>query len=204
MLVFCDIETTGLDSSLHGVLEIYARIFACEQSWTDIADFNVLILPEDYVWSSYCLKMHTENGLLSECLVKGIPLRDAAKAFRYWLNAAFAAENQKLTFAGKDVGRFDLPFLTKACGSLSKLCHHNTLDMGSLLWRPSGSMGLLSLDDLCAANGLPKQRHRAKDDVNTCIALFERYLETRGREQAYASQLERDAFAAQVTASLGK
>ena len=202
MLVFLDIETTGLQPLTHGVLEIYAKAYPNEHSWADIPDFNALFLPENYVWDAYCLKLHSENGLLRSCLENGTAPREAIRTFRRWLSALFARENQKVTLAGKDVGRFDLPFLTHTCGDLSKLCHHNTLDIGSLLWQPTGSMKVLSLDELSSAAGMPKQRHRAKDDVELCVALFERCLAARAKEAKRTIRAERDAFEAKVAATL--
>lgn len=202
MLIFLDIETTGLDPALHGVLEIYARAVLPEQSWSDIEDFNVLIYPENYVWSSYCLKLHTENGLMLECLEKGKSQCEASGAYREWLKHAFDITKCRLTLAGKAVGRFDMPFLKHMCGDLSKYCHHNTLDMGSLLWKPQGSMAVLSLDELCRAGGMPKQRHRAKDDVTACVALYEQHLKVWARELAYAQRLEHDVLAAQIVTNL--
>lgn len=162
MLVFLDIETSGLDPNVHGILEIYARTLGG-------TIFSRCIFPDNYVWDDVALTMHLQNGLLTECRTSGAKLAAVLRDFEEWLRCL--GRGYPVTLVGKAVDRFDKPFLLHAAPSLAGYMHRNSLDIGSLLFHPVIGR-IQTLAELCALHGITTPVHRAEADVLACIALY--------------------------------
>jgi oligoribonuclease (3'-5' exoribonuclease) len=175
MLVFIDIETTGLIPTRYGILEIYAEVYGTSVHSSDCS-FHAYIHPKDYAWQASALRMHIKNGLLDKCIESSKDVDAVMQEFYWWIQ--WLTQTEKVTFVGKGVDRFDVPFLLCECSDLVKYIHYNSLDIGSLLYQPHlhGSK-IPSLTELCVQYGLPEQRHRACDDVAACIALYREHFQ---------------------------
>jgi len=137
-----DLETTGLDSSIHGVTE-FAAVFGDLWGQRPVKTFYVWINPEGYVWSQYCLDLHAKWLLNVNARIKAkqfdgdpiiVPNMQVAFAhFKTWLftQCDWPVPSQdgkweKLIAAGKNFGSFDLGFLKKA--GWPDIFRHRSLD----------------------------------------------------------------------------
>lgn len=138
-----DIETTGLDSKKHGITE-FAAIFADLEGKQEPKTFHRWLNPEDYVWSVYCLNLHSAwlQRVVQRILVRewepsvpGEPIickhhEDFVTQFFGWLIhdckiPLKEGRPEKITPAGKNFSSFDFRFLEPL---FPMLFRHRALD----------------------------------------------------------------------------
>jgi oligoribonuclease (3'-5' exoribonuclease) len=155
-IFWTDIEATGLDSSKDKILEIVLGISdfynPCETSiiYESVISFkqNEYHLMDDIV-----LKMHTNNNLLTECLLSDKTIEDVEREI---LDVIPRPEKgQKHIMAGSSVW-FDKNFYTKNLPKVDALFIHRLYDVSTLKME-------------CEMLGMPKipkgEAHRAKADI---------------------------------------
>lgn len=182
-----DIETLGLDDNYCDVIE-FAGVLDhlnpqqdCDPIDTLPCFHTYITQPFDrYRGEAFAMSMHSkilrriaerESGYLytpADCL--GSLIADFLKE-----NDAFG----KITLAGKNIGRFDLMFLTRLSGFKENVrWHHRILDVGSMFVRPEDEY-LPSLETCLERAGYNKSvAHNAKDDaldVIRCVRFALRY-----------------------------
>lgn len=168
---FCiiDIETTGLAPKRHSVLEIAA--LCVDEKLECRSEFGQTIKPhEDSVWDKAVMEMHLRNGLWREAETCGKSLSAVQAVFEQWQLTYFS--DPHIVYAGKNVGKFDVPFL--AAHGFNLRTSHRSLDVGSVFWPREGRM--CSMYEL-ASKYLPKcwhkQTHRAIDDCYMALHLLQ-------------------------------
>ncbi len=137
-VVSIDIETTGLDSKTHRVLEVGAVI--CNPYGEIEKDvFNVLIEYPDQDFlpvSPYCAELHTKTGLWAryKSAQGAVLANNFVSHFRHWL----ARNNmpEPITVVGKNFGSFDLQFL-KTLPNWDIKLRHRYIDPAILFMQPS-------------------------------------------------------------------
>lgn len=176
IVVFLDIETTGLNPNKDRVLEVAARAFRSDTFVEVNAPFSAVVPLEtqeikDLALDPVVLKMHTDSGLLGACLLEGCKpgLNGACFQLGRWLSQArysatndFAGWNGRMTLAGSSV-HFDASFLKD---TVAVYFSHRYLDLSAAKLF-CGSLRI----DLPAEDDSPST-HRALADVNRDVAWY--------------------------------
>lgn len=188
-LLSIDVETTGLDHTTCGILEVGCVLFdpkpdLATTSWRDRMwkVFECLVDNNSIRGEPYALQMNA--GILAEIAgAKGTHLRkikagQIAREVFYWLKDCGVDENNKVTIVGKNYDAFDARFLSKLHqwdALIGSLTERRTLDVGSLYFNPSDG-GVLGLNDCLERIGIRDEvSHRALSDaahVATAVSRF--------------------------------
>jgi len=185
-----DLETSGLDEQHDQILEVHMRMGAIRSGgYTDYGPHNgiTIVLPistDVLQWHPAVVDMHTKNGLLAEshAVNKEIQKRAAYGSTEYereLRNKIHAADDSlcryidnswsdgteptKWTLLGNTV-HFDLRFARRLFPKFAKRLSHRVIDVSTIRM-------------FCESVGLPyvkgEEAHRAADDVQDSIRLFE-------------------------------
>lgn len=170
VLVWIDVETTGLDPDEDVILEIAGRITDMRGDPIDgVPAFHAVRTHARYMdglleRNPRVLEMHTASGLLDEMRAQRTFWVDQRRALVAWLGE----HGKKGILAGYSV-HFDRGFLREHIGEALELLHYRQLDV-------------TSLDLACRAAGLGPIRddavrpvHRAMDDVDAALAAYRRF-----------------------------
>jgi inhibitor of KinA sporulation pathway (predicted exonuclease) len=183
-IVSIDIETTGLDSTIHGCIEIGA---VHRDADGGLRTFRVLI-KRPMLWDWYCLGLHEKliaEIAKAEVKTVGYHLLSTMKD----VTLVLSNENELRTYwdfwcpkdfivTGKNFGAFDARFLDKFGMRLPR----RTLDVGNMYYRPGSDVKLPDLDQCIKRSGLKFKgtRHTAVDDAVITLQLTEKWLARRG------------------------
>lgn len=158
--LWLDLETTGLDPTVHVPLEI-AWILT-DSELNELYHYRaVLTIPDSVVWSTYCVALHNENGLVAE-IEEGTGIHPDSVPFPLEYDFEFR-------LAGNSP-HFDRAFIAKFWPRLDKVLSHRHLDVSVLRD--------------CAKFWLPRQvahtkrlyveidvQHRAQADIERALDL---------------------------------
>jgi len=167
-VLFCDIETTGLDPSKDRILEVYGRVF----------DLDTLESGPEFYWlvgnsmyanvDPYVQEMHTKNGLW-----KAIE-NNNYHSFLGEKMTVFFTENmteefiaKKVVLAGRSV-HFDLKFLKTYLTGF----HHRVFDLRSIIEFWVANTADKNLETRFKTS-TELVEHRAKADVINDILLYQ-------------------------------
>jgi len=185
--VCIDIETTGLNEDVHGIVEFGAIIEDTEIQlpFEKIPKFNVLVEHEHYVGSPFALSLHKEifDDLSKPQSLRSLPTVTPDKLamnFLKWLWKSqyfnTSESGEKIIVAGKNFGMFDIRFLRKiphwnACINI----HHRVIDPALIYFDPTvDKYELPGLDECKKRAGLPVTtiKHRAIRDAMDVIEVL--------------------------------
>ena len=177
--VSIDIETTGLDPDRHQVLEVGA-VYDNGSALDDLPVFRCLIQHDTIVGDISALIMNAE--LLAE-----INTYRLDKAYSRWIGGTHSwickptrfrhlfkewldeLKVVKPVLAGKNVARFDLPFLER----LGFVPHHRRILDPAVLYIKSTDIVPPNLATCLERAGLPNEvTHRAVDDAMQVVRLL--------------------------------
>ena len=172
MLVWLDLEMTGLDVARHVIVEIAVLVTDAELEPVDegidvVVHQSAEALAE---MDDFVLKMHTKSDLLPAIQASEVSLADAgARALEYVRTHVPKAGVAPL--CGNSIG-VDRRFLDRQLPELETYLHYRSIDVSSLKelcrrWYPE------------AYKGRPgkAETHRALDDVRESIAELKYYRE---------------------------
>jgi len=170
-IAFVDLETTGLDPSLHDIVEIgVVRVDA--RSLEVLDEYETLVAPERL--GDAQLDALAVNGFSAAAWERALTLREALLAVTPLLDGALVA--------GHNVG-FDWSFLEagfRRTGlALPNVAYHR-LDTASLAWPlvVTGELPSMSLDPLAKLLGLQRPHpHRALADARCSLEVARRLVE---------------------------
>ena len=176
-LVFVDIETTGMDSRRHEIVEI--ALLRVGQSWTD----GMPAFTEQFSWTTKVFPKHIEtadpvalkiNGYSASEWKDSMHLEDALVQFSEKTDGAIMVAHNVA---------FDFEFLNAnllAHGIPNKM-HYHRLDTVSMAYQAlsaSSESARYSLVELCKHFGIEfKNPHSAMPDVHADFELFKKLLE---------------------------
>ena len=137
MLIWVDLETTGLDRYDHmtgvhvyDILEIGVHItdskFNILDNGLDLIVYNDFLNPDI---TPYVHDMHSKNGLKQECMRSPLSLQDAEKKVIEYIKSFGIAEGTS-PICGNNIG-FDKNFIDAQMPELSKVFHYRKIDVSS-------------------------------------------------------------------------
>lgn len=141
MRVFAvDIETTGLNPIVHSIVEVAIVAFELGDLQAPKKLLHRYVIPEDMIWSSYCLNLHKD--MLSKLLTNAIPIdKDChlytdfsipkqvpeSQLFKEIMVWSAQIQAEKMTACGKNFGSFDRQFIQNL-PSFVEIFKHRSLD----------------------------------------------------------------------------
>lgn len=174
MIIFIDLETTGLDPAICRILEM--AMIATNDNLKEIDRFHAILQRDQYSlhrMDEKCRQMHIASGLLDE-------VAEISTSWEVWNSEGVAATTaakwvrshcggQPAIMAGSSV-HFDRAFISARMPALIDEFHYRVVDVSSIAecarrWRP----------DLHPPEKL--RRHRAMDDVLETIDELRFYKE---------------------------
>ena len=181
-----DIETTGLDSEEHSVIEFAAVLEDTNNilPLEELPSFSCLVEHHTYKGTPYALAMHkeifTELALSSDkrtrLVVKHYQL---AEIFHKWLSdnglAGLTIGPIKIIVAGKNFGTFDTLFLENLPNwDKYVIILQRILDPAILFWEPFTDEALPNLSECKKRAGLSSSyvAHTAKEDALDVIEVL--------------------------------
>lgn len=170
VLIWTDLETTGLNPDCDSLLEVAAIATAADLSGDEDDRFHTVVWWNGNVedMNSAARQMHTDNGLLEEVVSPDAPtLGEADVAMATWLDEIAAKHSaERLTLAGSSA-HFDMGFIDKHMPRTRKRLHYRVFDVSTLLQAFQWWAG----DDLGRSQFPDEAIHRAQQDIATSLAL---------------------------------
>ena len=165
-LVWVDLEMTGLDTSVHRIVEV--AVIITDFEFNELASYEAVISQSDEVLSAsneFSMFAHEKSGLY-EAVRKSTITESQAEQAVIDLITPLVPEGA-VFLAGNSI-RSDRSFIDTYWKSLSKLLHHRMLDVSSfkIWWLGSGN-----------AEYQKCESHRALDDIRESMAELKFYLE---------------------------
>jgi len=178
-----DIETTGLDPKKHQILEIYGYQLDLEgQGWDKRHIFHAHIQYKEIIGDPYALIMNaalikkiqrgSDDSIIKPNAPFGHPGLVRVHLQNWIFNCLDKQKNGKITFAGKNVAKFDIPFILnflKMDWNETPI-NHRTLDPAILYMRPN-DVDVPGLDECmrrCGGFWDETKAHTAKYDAE-CV-----------------------------------
>lgn len=172
VLVWMDLEMTGLDPAKHVIVEIATLV--TDDDLNVVAEGPDLVVhqPEELLalMEPVVVEMHTKSGLLDAIRASTITLADAGQATLEFIKA-WVPEPRKVPLCGNSIG-MDRRFLDQYLPDIEHWLHYRSIDVSTIKelvrrWYPS------------ATHGRPFKlgNHRALDDIRESIAELAFYRE---------------------------
>ncbi len=186
VLVWMDLEMTGLDPSADVIVEVATLI--TDDDLTVVAEGPDLVVStpsaqldamDDFVRS-----MHTKSGLLAEIASSTVTLEQAGAATLEFIRAHVPSP-RTVPLAGNSIGT-DRRFLAAYLPDIEEYLHYRSVDVSTVKelarrWYPESMKGAP-----VKAGG-----HRAMDDIRESVAELAYYRKAIFREPAAAGQPDR-------------
>ena len=174
MLIWMDLEMTGLDTQIHTIVEIATLV--TDDDLNIIAEGPDLVIhqPDDVLsrMDDFVTNMHTTSGLLDLIKTSEVSLDDAMHRTLEFIKV-HSPEPGKIPLCGNSI-RTDRSFLARYMPDIENWLHYRCVDVSTVKelvkrWNP----GL--------EHARPKSEgttHRAMDDVRDSIAELRYYRDT--------------------------
>jgi oligoribonuclease len=162
-ILWCDLETTGLDFVGGKILEVSAIV--TDTKFNELESFSHVVGWKDDIVShmnDYVRNMHTANGLLDEVRfsIKDLYLVDCY--FANFIGEHFGSEKPLLT--GNTIS-FDRTFIQQHMPKSSSLLHYRTMDV-------SGMVEAVSVFGGIEIARPASSKHRGLPDIRDSIELM--------------------------------
>lgn len=172
MLVWTDLETTGLEPREGDVLEV--ALVVTDDDLREAAAMSVVIRPDDWEakrarLSPFIVDMHAKNGLLWEVDISPYGPTVATKMVHHFLDQVAALNTKETPLAGSTIG-FDRAWLKEHLPSVEARFHYRSVDVSSFnevakRWTP----------DVYERRPKANAAHRALADVRESIDYLRYY-----------------------------
>jgi oligoribonuclease len=164
-LLWIDMEMTGLDDTVHVVLELAAII--TDLDFKALGEFHRIVYqpPEKLaLMDAWCVKTHGDSGLTA-AVAKGAPLESVETDLIAILETHYPAD-EKIVIAGNSIGN-DRRFIDRYMPKLAKRLHYRMVDVSSFkeIFRDKYGIEYKKGD-----------KHRAVDDIFESINELKAYL----------------------------
>jgi oligoribonuclease len=183
VLVWLDLEMTGLDPDRHVIVEIATLV--TDDDLGIVAEGPDLVIghpPEVFeAMDDVVRRMHTSSGLLEQIAASKVTLEEAGEATLAFVRK-HVLEPRTVPLCGNSIGT-DRRFLARYLPELEEYLHYRSVDVSTVKelarrWFPEVMKGRPDKDG----------RHRALDDIRESVEELRYYRETvfRPREPAVA------------------
>ena len=169
LLVWVDMEMTGLDVERHHVIEVAALVTDGELREVDDGLDLIVHQPEEVLalMDEWCVKQHGQSGLTAAVRASRVGLEEAGALLLDYLRK-HTSEGQS-PLCGNSVGH-DKRFLERSMPEVVQHLHYRVIDVSTVK-----ELALRWYPDL---ERFPKgEAHRARDDIRESIAELRYYRE---------------------------
>ncbi|HEX4244238.1 MAG TPA: oligoribonuclease [Acidimicrobiales bacterium] len=170
MLVWMDLEMTGLDPGRHVIVEIATLITDDDLAIVAEGPDLVVATPESQLaeMDDFVRKMHTSSGLLKEIEASTLSLADAGAATLSFIQE-HVPKARTVPLAGNSIGT-DRRFLAAYLPAIEEYLHYRSVDVSTIKelsrrWYP----------DLLKSAPAKAGGHRAMDDIKESVAELAYY-----------------------------
>ncbi len=170
-LLWVDLEMTGLDPTVHRIVELGAFVTDFSLKPIEGSEFAAVIFQPDEILaaaSEVAKQMDAQNGLHDQVRKAGKPEADVQRDFAAYIRKHFGDERAVL--AGNSIHQ-DRRFIRQWWPDVEALLHYRMLDVSSLKVYMWGKYGLAYEK---------KETHRALDDIRESIAEWQYYIDWLG------------------------
>lgn len=173
MLVWLDLEMTGLEPDRHVIVEIASIITDDQLNVVEEGpDLVIAATPEQLAqMDPVVVDMHTRSGLLTEIAASTLDVASAERATLDFIKR-HVPDARTIPLSGNSIGT-DRRFLQRYMPTLEAHLHYRNVDVSTLKelvrrWYP----------DEAVRTAEKESRHRALDDIRESIAELVHYRET--------------------------
>lgn len=172
MLVWMDLEMTGLDHTADVIVEIATLV--TDDDLEIVAEGPDLVVhqPDDVLlrMDPFVVDMHTRSGLLDKIRTSTITLEEAGRETLAFIRQHAPVE-RTVPLCGNSIGT-DRRFLAAYLPEIEEYLHYRSVDVSSLKelvrrWYP----------DVLNARGWKQGSHRALDDIRESVTELKLYRE---------------------------
>jgi oligoribonuclease len=170
MLVWMDLEMTGLDHTSDVIVEIATLITDDELNVVAEGPDLVIHQPDEVLalMDDVVVKMHTESGLLEEIKTSQLSLEEAGRLTLEFIRQ-HCPEPATVPLCGNSIGT-DRRFLARYLPEIEHYLHYRSVDVSSIKelvrrWYPEAN----------ARRPWKPNTHRALDDIKESVAELEHY-----------------------------
>lgn len=170
MLVWMDLEMTGLDHTRDVIVELATLITDDDLNIVAEGPDVVVHQPEDVLdaMDPFVVGMHTRSGLLEAIRTSTISLEDAGSATFEFIKQ-YAPEPRTVPLCGNSIGT-DRRFLAAYLPAIEQHLHYRSVDVSSV--KELVKRWYRSVDD---ARPRKEGRHRALDDIRDSVEELRYY-----------------------------
>lgn len=179
LLLWIDLETTGIDWRSHEILEV-AAILTTWDGLTELAQFSTPVTtstaPERLIDSTDVATMHTANNLLIESR-NGLPLYRADVQLAALVDSAIRARSdrhatQEVLVAGSGVAQFDRAWIRQHLRETDRHLHpYRCMDVSPIRHLMESMVSYAEAKFAAPFHGKP---HRALPDVRQALDQYRR------------------------------
>ncbi|MGH8973335.1 MAG: oligoribonuclease [Acidimicrobiia bacterium] len=173
VLIWMDLEMTGLDTERHAIVEIAALATDWELTPLDEGVDLVVHQPDDVLagMGDVVRQMHARSGLLDEIRASTVPLAEAGARVLEYIKG-HAPTPRMVPLCGNSIG-MDRRFLSRYLPEIEDHLHYRSIDVSSIKelcrrWYP----------EPFKARPDKTEGHRALSDVHASISELRYYRET--------------------------
>lgn len=170
MLVWMDLEMTGLDHTSDVIVEIATLVTDDELNIVGEGPDLVVFQPDDVLdrMDPFVVDMHTKSGLLDQIRASTISLEQAGAETLAFIRRHAPVE-RTVPLCGNSIGT-DRRFLAAYLPQIEEYLHYRSVDVSSIKelvrrWYP----------DVLNARGWKQGSHRALDDIRESVAELQMY-----------------------------
>jgi len=184
MLVWMDLEMTGLDHTSDVIVEIATLVTDDELEIVAEGPDLVVHQPDEVLakMDQFVVDMHTRSGLLDQIKGSTISLEDAGAATLEFIRE-HVPESRTVPLCGNSIGT-DRRFLAAYLPEIEEYLHYRSVDVSSIKelvrrWYP----------DVLGHRGWKQGSHRALDDIRESISELKMYRELVFRDGESVAEL---------------
>ncbi|HEV3266397.1 MAG TPA: oligoribonuclease [Acidimicrobiales bacterium] len=173
MLVWMDLEMTGLDLERHVIVEIATLVTDDELQLVAEGPDLVIATPAEALerMDAFVREMHTKSGLLAEMAASTTTLEEAGATTLDFIKT-HVPKPRTVPLAGNSIGT-DRRFLSAFLPEIENYLHYRSVDVSTVKelvtrWYP----------DVLAASPTKAGGHRAMDDIRESVAELAYYRRT--------------------------